>query len=191
MVIIIDVLIIGCGIIGASVAYELSRFNLSVTAVDRLNDIAGETTRANSGIVHAGFDPEPGSIIAKYNVRGNEMIRKLCSKLDVPYIQNGSLVVGFDEKDTLAIEVLHRRGLEFGVSGIEIITGDRARQMEEELGELAETLRRTKSRIVVEKIMYHGVSVQIGNFKMEVNDDITTSILKAEDGRITVKALVE
>ena len=133
MVIIIDVLIIGCGIVGASVAYELSRFNLFVTAVDRLNDIAGETTRANSGIVHAGFDPEPGSVIAKFNVRGNEMIRELCSKLDVPYIQNGSLVIGFDEKDRLAIEVLHRRGLEFGVSGIEIISGDRARQMEPNL----------------------------------------------------------
>ncbi|MCL2752846.1 MAG: FapA family protein [Defluviitaleaceae bacterium] len=84
-------------------------------------------------------------------------------------------------KKALLVQLLQNRNL----------LRDRARQMEEELGELAETLRRTKSRIVVEKIMHHGVSVQIGNFKMEVNDDITTSILKAEDGRITVKALVE
>ena len=128
-----DVLIIGCGIVGASAAYELSRYKLSVTAIDRLNDIAGETTRANSGIVHAGFDPEPGSVIAKFNVRGNERIRELCSKLDVPYKQNGSLVIGFNEKDKQTIKELYCRGLEHKVPGIEIISADRARQMEPNL----------------------------------------------------------
>jgi len=129
----IDVLIIGCGVTGASAAYELSRYNLSVMAVDRLNDIAGETTRANSGIVHAGFDPEPDSVIAKFNVRGNELIRALSVKLDVPYIQNGSLVLGFNEKDDRTIRDLYNRGLENKVPGIEIITAKQVLEMEPKL----------------------------------------------------------
>lgn len=129
----IDVLIIGCGITGASAAYELSRYKLSVTAIDRLNDIAGETTRANSGIVHAGYDPEPGTFMAKTNVRGSELIRELCAKLDVHYKQNGSLVLGFDDNDKATIEKLYRRGLENKVTGLEIISGDKARELEPNL----------------------------------------------------------
>ncbi|MCL2068806.1 MAG: NAD(P)/FAD-dependent oxidoreductase, partial [Oscillospiraceae bacterium] len=129
----IDVLIIGCGITGVSAAYELSRYKLSVTAVDSLNDIAGETTRANSGIVHAGYDPEPGTFMARLNVRGSTLIRKLCEKLDVHYIQNGSLVIGFDDNDKATIENLYRRGAENGVPGLEIISGDEARKLEPNL----------------------------------------------------------
>ena len=129
----IDVLIIGCGIVGASAAYELSRYKLSVKVVERLNDIAGETTRANSGIVHAGYDPEPGSEMARLNVRGNELIRELCKKLDVHFKQNGSFVVGFDDADKATIEKLYRRGLENKVSGLEIISGDKARELEPNL----------------------------------------------------------
>ena len=132
----IDVLIIGCGITGTSAAYELSRYNLSVAAVDRLNDVAGESTRANSGIVHAGYDPEPGTLMAKFNIRGSELTRELCAKLDVPYIQNGSLVIGFDDKDKATIEKLYRRGLENKVvGGLEIISGDRARELEPNLSQ--------------------------------------------------------
>ena len=129
----IDVLIIGCGITGAAAAYELSRYRLSVAAVDRLNDIAGETTRANSGIVHAGYDPEPGTLMARLNVRGSELTRELCGKLDVPYRQNGSLVIGFDAKDRAVVEKLYRRGLENKVPGLEIISGGKARELEPNL----------------------------------------------------------
>jgi glycerol-3-phosphate dehydrogenase len=128
-----DVLIIGCGIIGAAAAYELSRYDLSVTVVDRLNDIAGETTRANSGLIHAGFDPEPGSAMAKLNVRGAELTRELCAKLDVPYKQNGAFVVGFDDKDKAVIDKLYRQGVKNGVQGLEVITGEQARVLEPRL----------------------------------------------------------
>jgi glycerol-3-phosphate dehydrogenase len=125
-----DVLIIGCGIAGAAAAYELSRYQLSVHAVDRLNDIAGETTRANSGIIHAGYDTKPGTLMARFNVRGNELTRELCKKLDVPFIQNGSLVLAFDDGDRAVIETLYRRGLENKVPGLEIISGDKAKEIE-------------------------------------------------------------
>jgi glycerol-3-phosphate dehydrogenase len=102
-------------------------------AVDRLNDIAGETTRANSGIVHAGYDPEPNSLMARLNVRGSALIKQLCAKLDVHYKQNGSLVLGFDEKDRATINTLYKRGLENNVKGVEVITGDKARELEPNL----------------------------------------------------------
>jgi len=102
-------------------------------AIDRLYDIAGETTRANSGIVHAGYDPEPGSIMARLNVRGSKLIRELCVKLDVPYKQNGSLVIGFNDTDKATIEKLYRRGLANKVHGLEIISGDDARVLEPNL----------------------------------------------------------
>ena len=131
----IDVLIVGCGIVGAAAAYELSRYDLKVVAVDRLNDIAGETTRANSGLIHAGFDPKPGTAMAKLNVRGSELTRKLCSKLDISYKQIGALVIGFDEKDKTVIEKLYHNGLANKVSEIEIISGNKARELEPNLSE--------------------------------------------------------
>ena len=129
----IDVLIVGCGIVGTAAAYELSRYDLKVITIDRLNDIAGETTRANSGLVHAGFDPEPGTLMAKLNVRGSELTRELCIKLDVPYKQNGAFVLGFDEGDKAVIEKLYFQGIENKVSGLEIISGDKARELEPRL----------------------------------------------------------
>ncbi|MCL2218091.1 MAG: NAD(P)/FAD-dependent oxidoreductase [Defluviitaleaceae bacterium] len=131
----IDVLIIGCGIVGAAAAYELSRYDLKVTAVDRLNDIAGETTRANTGLIHAGYDPEPGTYMARLNVRGSELAHELCEKLNVSYKQNGAFVIGFDENDRAVIEKLYRQGIENKVPGIEIISGDKARELEPRLSE--------------------------------------------------------
>jgi glycerol-3-phosphate dehydrogenase len=129
----IDVLIIGCGVVGASAAYELSKYKLNVVAVDRLNDIAGETTRANSGIAHAGYDPEPGSFMARLNVRGSKLIKEICAKMDVHYKQNGSFVLAFDEKDRAVVQKLYERGLANGVPGVEIISGDKARELEPNL----------------------------------------------------------
>lgn len=129
----LDVLIIGCGIVGTAVAYELSRYKLNVTAVDRLNDIAGETTRANSGLIHAGFHPRPGTLMARLNVRGSILAKELCEKLDVPYKQNGALVLGFNETDRETIETLYNRGIANGVKGLEIITGEQARALEPQL----------------------------------------------------------
>ena len=129
----IDVLVIGCGIVGASAAYELARYNLSVTVVEKLNDVAGETTRANSGLIHAGFDPESDTAMAKLNVRGNVLTRELCKKLNVHFKQNGAFVIGFDEDDKAKIEKLYQRGIKNKVPGLEIISGDVARELEPRL----------------------------------------------------------
>ncbi|MEG2831128.1 MAG: FAD-dependent oxidoreductase, partial [Edwardsiella sp. (in: enterobacteria)] len=85
----VDVLIIGGGITGAATAFELSKYDLNIAVVERENDVSCGTTRANSAILHAGYDPTPGTLMAKLNVRGSQMAAELCPKLDVPYRRVG------------------------------------------------------------------------------------------------------
>ena len=122
-----DVLIIGCGITGAAAAFHLSRYRLKIAVLERENDVADGTTKANSAILHAGYDPEPGSLMARLNVRGAALAKELCAKLDVPYRPCGSLVLAFSPADNAALEGLYRRGLDNGVPGLELRTGAQAR----------------------------------------------------------------
>ena len=116
-----DILVIGAGITGCAVARELSRFRASVTVLDRACDVAEGATKANSGIVHAGYDAVPGSQKAKYNVLGAQMYPGLCRQLGVPYRRNGSLVIGFDEAEREHLVRLKERGETNGVEGLEIL----------------------------------------------------------------------
>ncbi len=107
-----DVVIIGGGVIGCSIARYLSRYNVSGIVLEKHNDVGDETTCANSAIVHSGYDPLPGTKKAHFNVLGNKMMPKLCEELDVPFINNGSLTVSFsDEEDQTLLELLERAKL--------------------------------------------------------------------------------
>ena len=125
-----DVIVIGAGICGASIARELSKYNVSVAVVEKNNDIASGTTKANSGIVHAGYDPMPGTLMAHYNVEGNRLIEILCKDLDVPYKKVGSLVIAFDKKDLEHLQKLYERGMQNGVPGIRLLTREETLQKE-------------------------------------------------------------
>ena len=94
-----DVAVIGAGVVGGLIARELSRYRLSIVIVERSHDVAMGTTKANSAIVHAGYDAECGSLKAKLNVEGSRMMEGLCKKLGVKYIRNGSLVVAYRTQD--------------------------------------------------------------------------------------------
>ena len=94
-----DVVIIGSGVSGAASARELSRYEGKICVVEKEEDVCCGTSKANSGIAHAGFDAAPGSWKAKMNIRGSRMLEELSRKLDFPYKRNGSLVLCFDEKD--------------------------------------------------------------------------------------------
>ena len=104
-----DVTIVGCGVVGASLAYTLSQYRLRVLVLERENDVAMGTTKANSAIVHAGYDPENGTLMAKLNVRGSELMEQLCSDLSVGYKRIGSFVLAFDEEQKKHLEHLQRR----------------------------------------------------------------------------------
>ena len=101
-----DVVIIGAGVVGASAAYFLTKYNLNVAILEANNDVACGTTKANAAIVHAGYDALPGSLMAKYNVQGSKMMEEICTKLDVAYKRNGSIVLAFDDEDKERIRKL-------------------------------------------------------------------------------------
>lgn len=128
-----DVVIIGAGVVGAMTARTLTSYGLKVCVLEKANDVAMGATKANSAIVHAGFDAKEGSLKAKLNVRGSEMMADIARELSVKYIQNGSLVIGFNDDDKKTIDELYERGIKNGVKNLSVITGDEAREIEPNL----------------------------------------------------------
>ena len=115
-----DVAIIGAGITGCAIAYELGKYNVKAVIVEKENDVSVGTTKANSAIIHGGYDPKPGTKMAEYNIKGNVYTKELCEKLDVPYKQIGALVVAFSEEEKKTLEELKQRGITNGVPDMEI-----------------------------------------------------------------------
>ncbi len=132
-----DVAVVGAGVIGSLTARELSRYNLKVALIDRFNDVAMGTTKANSAIVHAGFDAKPDSLKAKLNVEGTALMPGLCEELFVPYNPIGSYVVAFSEAERKTLEDLLARGAVNGVPGLEIIESEELHELEPNLSEKA------------------------------------------------------
>ena len=130
-----DVLIIGAGVTGCAIARELSHTGLKIALSDACDDVAMGASRANSAIVHAGYDCGPGTLMAKLNVRGNEMFDDVCESLNVPLLRVGSFVIAFGEEDEKELNNLLERGRANGVPGLEIISGERAREMEPKLSD--------------------------------------------------------
>ncbi len=128
-----DVLIIGCGIVGAATAFELSKFDLKVGVLERFNDVANGATKANSAILHAGFDPKPNTKMAPLNVKGVKMAKQICHDMCVEYRELPSLVLAFTEKDLAVLDELYQRGIANGVEGVKIISKEEALALEPEL----------------------------------------------------------
>lgn len=129
-----DIAIIGAGIIGAMTARELAKYNLSVCVLEKENDVAMGATKANSAIVHAGFDAKPGTLKAKLNVRGSEMMKTVAEELGVKYKNNGSLVIGFNEEDKKAVYALFEQGKKNGVKNLRVIERDELEKLEPNIG---------------------------------------------------------
>lgn len=130
-----DVAIIGSGIVGASIFRELTKYNLKVVVLEKENDVSMGSSKANSAIVHAGYDPEPGTLMAKYNVEGNKMFDKLCKDLSVPFKRNGSLILAFNDEDLETIKALEERGNINGVEGLKILSKEEVLSLEPHLNE--------------------------------------------------------
>ena len=125
-----DVVIIGAGVVGGMIARTLSAYNLKVVLLEKENDVATGATKANSAIVHAGFDAKEGSLKAKLNVEGSKMMKKVTEELGVKYKNNGSLVIGFNEEDRKVIEELFKRGIKNGVESLRIIEKEELAELE-------------------------------------------------------------
>ncbi len=127
-----DVLIIGGGVVGCAVARKLSQYAGNIALLEAAEDIADGASKANSGIVHAGYDAVPGTKKAYYNVKGARMYGKLARELGVPYVQNGALVIGFAGDDRKILEKLYAQGRENGVEGLRLIGREEILRLESE-----------------------------------------------------------
>ena len=144
-----DVAIIGAGVVGGMVARELSKYQLSVCLLEKDNDVAMGATKANSGIVHGGYDPEPGTLKAQLNATGVEMLFEAARQLHVPHKHNGSLVCAFGPEEEPAVDALYERGQINGIPGLEVLTGDQARAIEPHLsGAVTKALHVTNAGII-------------------------------------------
>ena len=125
-----DVIIIGAGVSGAATARELSRYKVKACVIEKEEDVCCGTSKANSAIVHAGYDAATGSLMAKLNVRGNQMMEQLSKDLDFPFEKNGSLVVCLHEDDMPNLQALYDRGVANGVKDLRILNREELREME-------------------------------------------------------------
>lgn len=125
-----DVIIIGSGVSGSAAARELSRYKVKVCVLEKEEDVCCGTSKANSGIVHAGYDAKEGSLMAKLNVRGNAMMEQLSKELDFPFQRVGSLVICLREEDMDKLQALYDRGVANGVPGLQILNREEVLEME-------------------------------------------------------------
>ncbi len=130
-----DVIVIGGGVTGCATLRELSKYNLNIALLEKEEDVCSGTSKANSAIVHAGHDAKTGSLKAKLNLRGNELIRQLSKELNFAYKNNGSLVLCFDQEDYPKLLDLYNRGLNNGVKGLKILNHDETLALEPNLSE--------------------------------------------------------
>ncbi len=132
-----DVAVIGAGVVGSLITRELSKYNIKIALLERCNDCAMGATKANSAIVHAGFDAIPGTLKAKLNVRGVELMKKTCQELNVPLKNNQSLVVAFSDEEMPHLNELLERGVKNGVPDLHIVNQEELRKLEPNIGETA------------------------------------------------------
>ena len=129
-----DIAIIGAGVVGGMIARELSFYNLKICLLEKENDVATGATKANSAIVHAGFDAKENTLKAKLNVKGSKMMPKVAKDLGVKYINNGSLVVGFNDEDKKSLESLLVRGNANKVDGLKLLNREEILKLEPNIG---------------------------------------------------------
>lgn len=125
-----DVAVVGAGVVGALISRELSKYDIRVALLEKCNDVAMGTTKANSAIVHGGFDAANGTLKAKLNVRGTELMPKLCADMAVPYRNNGSLVLAFSEEEMEHVRTLYERGVKNGVPKLSVLNKAQVKALE-------------------------------------------------------------
>ena len=187
-----DVAIAGAGVIGGMLARELMRYRLTCCLLEKENDVAMGASKANSGIIHGGYDPEPGTLKAKCNVEGVPLLYEAAKQLHVPHKNNGSLVLAFDkaEKDTL--QTLYERGLQNGVREMRLLSGDEVRALEPNVsGEVTKALLIPSAGIIcpyaltiaaVGNAMDNGAELLL-NFEICAVKKKEVFTLSAKDGR--------
>lgn len=196
-----DVVIVGAGVIGGMLARELSRFDLSVCLLEKENDVAMGATKANSGIVHGGYDPVPGTLKAQLNSTGVELLFQAAKELNVPIKRNGSMVCAFGtEAEHALLEELYEQGQKNNIPDLKIISGDEARELEPNLsGAVSRVLHVPNAGIVcpygltiaaVGNAMDNGVELRRNFAVVDIQKDDLFTVTAASGERVLGKYLV-
>ena len=195
-----DVVVIGAGVVGSLITRELSKYNIKLALLERHNDCAMGATKANSAIVHAGFDAVPGTLKAKLNVRGVELMKKTCKELSVPLKNNGALVVAFSDEEMPHLDKLLERGVANGVPELKVIGRDELVEMEPNIGETAvgALVAPTSSIVCPYELTIAGVENAVTNGAEFIRncavEDIEYKndefVLKTTQGEITAKYVI-
>ncbi|MGL4850659.1 MAG: NAD(P)/FAD-dependent oxidoreductase [Clostridium sp.] len=167
-----DVVIIGSGVVGCSIGRELSKYDLDIQVLEKNFDVAEGISKANSGIVHAGFNEKENTLKAKFNIEGNKMFDKLSKELDFSFKRNGALVLAFNDEEVKKIEELKENGEKLGVDGLEILSLEQVKELEENISDkVCKALYAKSSGIVspyemtialAENAMVNGVDFRFG-----------------------------
>lgn len=176
-----DIVIIGAGVVGGMIARELAKYELNICILEKENDVACGASKANSGIVHAGFDAKEGSLKAKLNVMGSKMMKQVASDLGVKYRNNGSLVIGFNDEDKKVLEELYDRGIINGVEGLEIVGYEEVHKLEPNLSKEVKWALHAKTGAII--CPYELTIASIGNAmdngaELKLNYPVTNIIKK-------------
>lgn len=188
-----DVVVIGGGVVGGLILRELTKYELSVCMLEKEDDVCMGASKANSGIVHAGYDAPTGSLKAKFNLLGNQMMEPLCRDLGVKFVRNGSLVVAFSQEDVETLHTLKTRGEANGVTGMEIITKDRLQTIEPNISEegIAALYAKTAGTVcpytltiaAIGNAMDNGAKLHTEFEVVSVKEKAVGYVLQAQDGR--------
>ena len=178
-----DIAVVGGGITGGAILKELTRYKLKVVLLEKDTDVCMGASKANSGIVHAGFDAKVGSNKAKFNVAGNKMMKKYAKNLGVKYLNNGSLVVAFNEEEKEILKDLVNRGRENGVKGLKIIDAKTLRKMEPNIKDdaVCALYAKTGGIICPYELTIAAIGNAMDNGAELITDFNVTNIVKRED----------
>jgi glycerol-3-phosphate dehydrogenase len=195
-----DILIIGAGVIGCSIARELSKYNLKTCVIEKECDVAAGTTKANSAIVHAGFDAKTHSLKGKLNAKGNAMFDKLSEELQFPFKRIGALVLCFDEKDLYKLEDLKKQGEVNGVPDLRILGKEELRELEVNISDnVVAALHAPSSGIVcpyemtialAENANANGVEIKLETKVLKIRKSEGKYIVDTDKGQLEAKLII-
>lgn len=178
-----DVTIIGAGVIGALISYELAKFNVKVLLVDKENDVGNATTAANSAIIHAGYDPLPGTNKAKFNVLAVPLFKQLCEDLDVEFKRVGSLLVARSAEEMSYIHALEERAKLNGVT-VKVLDKDNTLALEPNLTQntVGALYAPTAGIINPFELTAHAIENALNHGTVLKLNAAVSKIIKTEDG---------
>ncbi|MFR4766288.1 MAG: NAD(P)/FAD-dependent oxidoreductase, partial [Paraclostridium sordellii] len=189
-----DVTVIGAGVVGCAIARELSKYDLDVVVIDKNEDVAEGISKANSGIIHGGYNEKKGTLKAKLNLEGNKMMDELAEKLQFPFKRNGALVLAFSEEELERVKELKANGEEIGVTGLEILNREEVLNLEKNINKDVLGALYVKTSGIVspyemtlafgENAVENGVEFILGQAVVDIKKEDEIYKVKLEDNKV-------